>query len=134
MDDKLFFLNGRRPQKRKKEKDDLKKSQIFSRFLLNLGANLSWGWLNSLRFYRSIIIQSIIAFVSILRDTDRCRTEPYQICVKIDLNNIAFLLSFHHYALNQGPGTKPLDTAVVMFFLLLAIKFVRETHLLYSDL
>ena len=34
----------------KKNEDDLKKNKIFSKFLLNLGANLSWGWLSSLRF------------------------------------------------------------------------------------
>jgi hypothetical protein len=36
--------------------DDLKKKQkkIFSQFLLNLGANLSWDWLSSLRFFPSI--------------------------------------------------------------------------------
>jgi hypothetical protein len=33
--------NGRRPKNKKK---------IFSQFLLNLGANLSWDWLSSLRF------------------------------------------------------------------------------------
>ena len=44
-----------------KNEDDLKKNEkwrrpkkklkkIFSRFLLDLGANLSWGWLSSLRF------------------------------------------------------------------------------------
>jgi hypothetical protein len=58
--------NGRRPQKKwkttsqkKREDDDFKKIRFkskttskknFSQFLLNLGANLSWGWLSSLRF------------------------------------------------------------------------------------
>jgi hypothetical protein len=42
-DDLKNNKNGRRPQK------NLKK--IFSQFLLNLGANLSWDWLSSLRFY-----------------------------------------------------------------------------------
>ena len=32
-----------------------KKIKIFSWFLLNLGANLSWGWLSSLRFFIDII-------------------------------------------------------------------------------
>jgi hypothetical protein len=39
--------------KKIKMEDDLKKikKKIFSQFLLNLGANLSWDWLSSLRFY-----------------------------------------------------------------------------------
>ena len=40
--------NGRRPQQ--KMEVDLKKI-IFSWFLSNLEANLSWGWLSSLRFF-----------------------------------------------------------------------------------
>ena len=35
--------------KKLKMEDDLK--QNFSQILLNLGANLSWGWLSSLRFF-----------------------------------------------------------------------------------
>ena len=35
-------------KRRRKKEDDLKKA--ISQFLLNLGANLSWGWLSSLRF------------------------------------------------------------------------------------
>jgi hypothetical protein len=35
------------PKKWKRRKKERKKS---SQFLLNLGANLSWGWLSSLRF------------------------------------------------------------------------------------
>ena len=34
-----------------KKKEDDKKNKNFSWFLLNLGANLSWGWLSSLRFF-----------------------------------------------------------------------------------
>ena len=80
----IFFLNGRRPQKKwrrpqqkwrrpqknEKNEDDLKKiknkneddlkKKIFSWFLLNLGANLSWGWLSSLRFF------SILSWTQIL--------------------------------------------------------------------
>ena len=41
--------------KNKKNKDDLKK-KTFSQFLLNLGANLSWGWLSSLRFFLIFIM------------------------------------------------------------------------------
>jgi hypothetical protein len=49
--------NGKRPQKnngqqpRKEEKVEDDQNKIFSQFLLNLGANLSWVWLSSLRFY-----------------------------------------------------------------------------------
>ena len=43
--------NGRQPKQSKKE-DELKQEIIFSRFLLNLGATLSWGWLSSLRFFQ----------------------------------------------------------------------------------
>jgi hypothetical protein len=35
-----FKTNGRRPQQK-----------ICSQFLSNLGTNVSWGWLSSLRFY-----------------------------------------------------------------------------------
>ena len=48
MEDDLLKNNGRRPLK--KMEDDLK-IIIFSRFLSNLGANLSWGWLSSLWFF-----------------------------------------------------------------------------------
>ena len=55
-DDLIFFKNRRRPKNSKME-DDFKISTItklFSQFLSNLGANLSWGWLSSLRFFRLI--------------------------------------------------------------------------------
>jgi hypothetical protein len=62
MDD--YLKNKSKPQKKyktnppkkennlkKQTKNYLKKSsKICSQFLLNLGANLSWGWLSSLRF------------------------------------------------------------------------------------
>ena len=41
-------------------KTTLKKNKIFSRFLLNLGANLSWGWLSSLRFYIVMSLTNLI--------------------------------------------------------------------------
>ena len=45
---------GRQPQKKgKKGRRHKKKKKIFSRFLL--GANLSWGWLSSLRFLLFIL-------------------------------------------------------------------------------
>jgi hypothetical protein len=46
-DDLKKNKNGRRPRKKIKMEDDLK---ICSQFHLNLGANLSWDWLSSLRF------------------------------------------------------------------------------------
>jgi hypothetical protein len=52
--------NGRRPPKFKKREDNLKEkrkkkrrphiSYILFLYFLDLGANLSWGWLSSLRF------------------------------------------------------------------------------------
>jgi hypothetical protein len=60
MEDDLRGGNGRRPQikmenLKKKIEDDLKKNngkqqQQKTTSKLNLGANLSWGWLSSLRF------------------------------------------------------------------------------------
>jgi hypothetical protein len=40
-----------------KKKDGIKRN-IFSQFLLDFGANLSWGWLGSLRFFK-ILSQSL---------------------------------------------------------------------------
>ena len=38
-------------KKKSKNEDNLEQKFNFSQFLLNLGANRSWGWLSSLRFF-----------------------------------------------------------------------------------
>ena len=40
--------------KKIKNEDNIKK-KFFSQFLLNLGANLSWDWLSSLRFFDFLV-------------------------------------------------------------------------------
>ena len=66
--------NGKRPKKKdgrkpKKMEDDLKKiKKIFSRFLSNLGATLSWGWLSSLRF--------LYTFITNIQMVPRLQTRP----------------------------------------------------------
>ena len=57
-----------------KNEDDLKKNEkkiIFSRFLLNLGANLSWGWLSSLRCFFGFFFRSILDIDPALADVMR---------------------------------------------------------------
>jgi hypothetical protein len=48
--------NGRQAQQKRERKTTSTKQKVFSRFLLNPGANLSWGWLSSLRFLLYITI------------------------------------------------------------------------------
>ena len=46
-------------KKNEKNEDDLKKFKICSQFLLNLGANLSWGWLSSLRLFMYVFTRKL---------------------------------------------------------------------------
>jgi hypothetical protein len=76
-----------------KMEDDLKKNQkIFSQFLINLGKNLSWDWLSSLRFlsiyieltyyiFCPLVCASNTWFLRVFLDTN-CLSKYGHCCVK----------------------------------------------------
>ena len=70
---------------KKINEDDLKK-YIFSWFLLNLGANFSWGWLSSLRFLFNILTNNNFRWGSCIPICNICTIARLVTCLHIDIS------------------------------------------------
>ena len=92
--------------------DDLtkQKQKIFSGFLSNLGANLSWGWLKSLRFIFVFSIKSCKIQRDFLVNLGKTVN-----CFSLDSSEV-LVLPFRITAGTQWPQRKPSFSLSLLFF------------------